>query len=220
MQSLHKGLITLLLLSLIALTVSATDESNVPIVLVLGDSLSASYGIPENEGWVTLLQQELIRTNIRAKVVNFSRSGETTTGALEKLPMALNEHRPDIVLIELGGNDGLRGYPVKRIERNLTQMVELAQEAGASVVIAGMQLPPNYGPRYTRNFRNIYPRVAQSTQSVLVPFFLENVATDRSLMQADNIHPNSKAQRLLLENVYDFIVRAITEKRRERGSLR
>ncbi len=218
MQSLHKGLITLLLPLLIVLTVSAADESNVPIVLVLGNSLSASYGIPENEGWVALLQQELMRKNIRAKVVNFSQSGETTKGALEKLPMALNAHRPDVVLIELGGNDGLRGYPVQHIEQNLTQMVELAQEAGASVVIAGMQLPPSHGPRYTRNFRNIYPHVAQSTQSVLVPFFLENVATDRSLMQADGIHPNSKAQRLLLENVYEFIVRAITKKQRERGS--
>ena len=217
MQSLHKRLITLLFPSLIVLTVSAADDSNVPTVLVLGDSLSASYRIPENEGWVALLRQKLVRKNIRAKVVNFSRSGETTTGALEKFPMALNEYRPDVVLIELGGNDGLRGYPVKRIEQNLTQMVELAQEAGAAVVIAGMQLPPNYGPLYTRNFRNMYPRVAQSTQSVLTTFFLENVATDRSLMQADNIHPNSKAQRLLLENVYDFIVREITKKQRERG---
>ena len=217
MQSLHKWL-TLLFLSLIVLTVSADSEDNVPTVLVLGDSLSASYRIPENEGWVALLQQELMRKDIRSKVVNFSQSGETTKGGLEKLPMALNEYRPDVVLIELGGNDGLRGYPIKRIEQNLMQMVDLAQEAGASVVIAGMQLPPNYGPLYTWNFKNIYPHVAKSTQSVLIPFFLENVATDISLMQLDGIHPNVRAQKLLLENVYDFIATEIIKKQLNRDS--
>ena len=168
-------------------------------VLVVGDSLSAGYGMESEQGWVHLLRKQL---GDKAKVVNASISGDTTSGGLARLPRTLAEHQPDIVIIELGGNDGLRGYPVAQIHANLLAMTQAVIAAGATPVLAGMQIPPNYGPRYTAAFRAIYADVAETTGAALVPFLLEGVVTRRELMQHDGIHPTAQAQWRLLNNAW------------------
>ena len=174
-------------------------------VLVLGDSISAAYGLQTENGepgWVQLLRQRL---GPRHRVVNASISGDTTVGGLTRLPRTLAVHKPDIVIIELGGNDGLRGYPVTSIRANLLAMTEAVLAAGAKPVLAGMRMPPNLGPRYTRAFHELYTGIAADTGAALVPFLLEGVATDEALMQRDGIHPNAKAQPLLLDNVWPVL---------------
>ncbi len=171
-------------------------------VLVIGDSISAAYGLQTENGepgWVQLLRQRL---GPRHHVVNASISGDTTVGGLARLPKTMAVHRPDIVIIELGGNDGLRGYPVTSIRANLLAMTEAVLAAGAKPVLAGMQMPPNLGPRYTEAFRGMYPDVAAETGAALVPFLLEGFATDEEMMQRDGIHPSARAQPLLLDNVW------------------
>ena len=181
--------------------VRASGESSVT-VLVVGDSISASYGIQSEQGWVHLLRDRL---GGAAKVVNASISGDTTGGGLARLPRTLAEHEPGVVIIELGGNDGLRGYPITNIRANLLAMTQAVIAAGADPVLAGMQIPPNYGPRYTMAFRAIYEEVAEATGAALVPFLLEGVATDRELMQRDGIHPTAQAQTQLLDNVWGVL---------------
>ena len=171
-------------------------------VLVVGDSISASYGMQTEEGWVNLLRERL---NGRSSVVNASISGDTTGGGIARLGRTLAEHRPSIVIIELGGNDGLRGYPVENIRANLLAMTEAVIAAGAKPVLAGMQIPPNYGPAYTEAFRRMYADIAALTGAGLVPFLLEGVATDRDLMQRDGIHPTAGAQPRLLDNVWTVL---------------
>ena len=174
-------------------------------VLVMGNSISAAYGLQTEageRGWVELLQERL---GSRHRVVNASISGDTTVGGLARLPRTMSMHRPDIVIIELGGNDGLRGHPVAAIRANLLAMTEAVLAGGAKPLLAGMQMPPNLGPRYTRAFREIYADVADGTGAALVPFILEGVATDRDLMQPDGIHPNDRAQPLLLDNVWPVL---------------
>lgn len=171
-------------------------------ILVYGDSISAAYGIQREEGWVELLA---LRLDGEMNVVNASISGETTGGGLNRLPRAIEANKPRIVVIELGGNDGLRGYPIEQIQQNLLTMSELAQSSGAAVIIAGMEIPPNYGPRYTSAFRDTFSSVAKETGSLLVPFLLEDVATDRRLMQSDGIHPTAEAQSLLLDNLWPVL---------------
>ena len=174
-------------------------------VMVMGNSISAAYGLQTEAGepgWVQLLRQRLGAPH---RVVNASISGDTTVGGLARLPKTLAVHKPDIVIIELGGNDGLRGYPVTSIRANLLAMTEAVLAAGAKPVVAGMQMPPNLGPRYTRAFRELYTEVATATGAALVPFLLEGVATDESLMQRDGIHPNAKAQPVLLDNVWPVL---------------
>ncbi len=171
-------------------------------VLVVGDSISAAYGIQTEQGWVRLLQERL---GPRARVVNASISGDTTGGGLARLERTLAVHRPDIVIIELGGNDGLRGYPVERIRANLQAMTEAVLAFGATPVLAGMHIPPNYGPRYTEAFHQAFADVAAATGAALVPFLLEGVATDAALMQRDGIHPNANAQQRLLDNVWPVL---------------
>lgn len=167
-------------------------------VLVFGDSISAGYGIQREEGWVALLAERLPDW----QVVNASVSGETTGGGLARLPEALARHQPDLVILELGGNDALRGYPVARIRDNLREMVRLARAEADEVLLLGMQIPPNYGPRYTREFAQAFQDVAEAEAVTLVPFFLQQVALEPALMQDDGIHPTADAQPLLLEALW------------------
>lgn len=171
-------------------------------ILVLGDSLSAAYGLRADEGWVALLQKRLRTQGYGYRVVNASISGETTAGGLQRLPRALELHKPDIVILELGGNDGLRGLPLTGTADNLRKMVELAKRADAEVLLLGMRIPPNYGPRYTEQFERTFRELAKREQLPLVPFFLDRVALREDLMQPDGIHPTAGAQPLLLDNLW------------------
>ena len=171
-------------------------------LLIVGDSISAGYGIPVDYGWVELLEQRLVQQKIPWKVVNASISGETTKGALDRLPALLKRHHPKIVVIELGGNDGLRGYPVQQMTANFEAMIEMNQKIGAQTILAAMRLPPNYGGRYAEPFFQQYADIAEKYQTGLVPFFLDGVAGHPDLMQGDGIHPNIPAQPKLLEQVW------------------
>jgi acyl-CoA thioesterase-1 len=189
--------------SLSADTLEAREN---PRILVMGDSISAGYGIQREEGWVELLSRSLNQAEYPHVVINGSISGETTGGGLARLPQALDTHTPAVVVIELGGNDGLRGYPTDLVRSNLKQMVELALAQDAKVLLVGMQIPPNYGPRYTQAFFSMYAEVADETGVALLPFFLEKVALEPRLMQSDGIHPTAEAQPLLLETLWDYLV--------------
>ncbi len=179
-------------------------------ILILGDSLSAGYGIDAKQGWVNLLQQRLDQQYPKQhKVVNASVSGETTSGALARLPKLLQTYQPEIVVIELGGNDGLRGQPPKMIQKNLAQLVQLSQKQKASVLLFGMKIPPNYGTAYSSAFEKNYKVVSQQYKVKLLPFFLEGVAGHKNLIQNDQIHPNAKAQPILLNLAYPYIKGAL-----------
>jgi acyl-CoA thioesterase I len=171
-------------------------------ILVLGDSLSAAFNIDINAGWVSLLQQRLAQQKADYRVVNASISGDTTANGLTRLPPLLAKHRPDIVIVELGGNDGLRGLPVEQMKHNIRAIVTKAKASGAKVLVVGMRLPPNYGKLYTEKFEQVYHEIAAEQKVALVPFMLDRVATDRALMQPDGIHPTAAAQPRLLENVW------------------
>ena len=174
-------------------------------VLVVGDSLSAEYGLKRGEGWVALLEQRLAQEKIAAKVVNASVSGDTTAGGRSRLPALLSQHRPTHVVIELGGNDALRGLPLANTEDNLRWMVEAAQKAGAKVLLVGMQVPPNYGSDYTNRFEAVFGKVAQERKTALVPFLLKGVADGpnaTALFQPDRIHPRAEAHPKMLDNVW------------------
>lgn len=179
-------------------------------VMVLGDSISAGYGIEPQQAWVNLLQKRLDQQYPKQhKVVNASVSGETTSGALARLPKLLQTHKPNVVVIELGGNDGLRGQPPLMIQKNLAQLIQQSQKANATVVVLGMKMPPNYGTAYSKAFENNYKVVSQQYKVKLLPFFLEGVAGNKSLMQKDLVHPNSKAQPILLNLAYPYIKGAL-----------
>lgn len=174
-------------------------------VLVLGDSLSAEYGLARGTGWVALLEQRLAQQKKAVQIINASVSGETTSGGRSRLPALLKQHQPQIVVIELGGNDALRGLPLKNTEDNLRLMLQVAQESGAKGLLLGMQMPPNYGASYARDFAQLYTRVAQDTHTPLVPFLLKGVAdapNAAALFQADRIHPRAEAQPTMLGNVW------------------
>ncbi|MGL5002944.1 MAG: arylesterase [Casimicrobium sp.] len=177
-----------------------------PHILVLGDSLSAGYGLASGEGWVDLLGKKLDAQKIKAKVTNASISGDTTAGGVSRLPALLAKHSPTHVVIELGGNDGLRGAPVAGSKANLQKMVELAQKSGAKVLILGMRMPPNLGATYTNAFEAMYRDVAKETKSALVPFFLEKLGTDLKYFQPDRIHPVASAQPLMLDVVWPVLL--------------
>jgi len=174
-------------------------------ILVFGDSLSAAYGVRPEQGWVTLLTQRLQTQGYGYQVINASVSGETSSGGLERLPRALSLHAPDILILELGANDGLRGLPVNAMHDNLAQMVRLAQAAGARVLLVAIRIPPNYGPRYTDEFGRAYGEIAQKYHLPLVPFLLEKVALDAALMQEDGLHPNAAAQPIILDTVWPHL---------------
>jgi acyl-CoA thioesterase-1 len=171
-------------------------------ILVFGDSLSAAYGIPPEQGWVALLTQRLKAQGYGYQIVNASVSGETSSGGRERLPRALQLHQPTIVVLELGGNDGLRGLPLEELRANLAAMVQLAQAAGAQVLLVGMRIPPNYGPRYTEGFARVFPELASQYHVPLVPFMLQNVALDPQRMQQDGIHPNARGEPPVLETIW------------------
>jgi len=168
-------------------------------LLVMGDSLSAAYGIERQSGWVNLLSERL---GDDVEVINASISGETTAGGATRLPELLGQHDPDIVLLELGGNDGLRGLPPRQMRANLSEMIEASQRAGAQVLLLGIQVPPNYGQAYATAFRDVYHELAEEYDIPLVPFLLDGIALDASLMQDDGIHPTAEAQSMILDNVW------------------
>jgi len=171
-------------------------------VLVVGDSISAAFGLETSQGWVHLLQERLVEADDSWRVVNASISGDTTAGGLARLDPLLEEHAPEVVILELGGNDGLRGQSPAQLKQNLAAMVEMSQEAGAKVLILGMLMPPNLGKRYTEAFAKVFPEVASEYDVPLVPFLLEGVAGVPSMMQGDQIHPTAEAQSKLLDNVW------------------
>lgn len=171
-------------------------------VLVFGDSLSAGYGVAPGRGWVDLLEARLREQGIGLQVVNASVSGETTQGGVTRIDDALARHRPAVVVLELGGNDALRGLPLERTKRNLAEMVRRARAAGARVLLLGMRIPPNYGPEYTRRFEALYRELHEALGVAFVPFFLDGVALDAELMQDDGIHPTAAAQPRMLDNVW------------------
>jgi acyl-CoA thioesterase-1 len=180
-------------------------------ILVLGDSLSAGYGVKVDATWVALLERRLARQGYGYRVVNASISGETTGGARGRLPRALELHKPAIVVLELGGNDGLRGLPIKQVRGNFEYMIETARAAEAEVVLVGMRMPPNYGPEYADSFHALYGELAKKYDVPLVDFFLDGVALDDNLMQADGIHPNAAAQPKLLDNLWPALSKVLKQ---------
>ena len=183
----------------------ALGNETAPVILVWGDSLSAAYGIPLESGWVQLMQKRLRDQGYPHRVVNGSVAGETTAGGLARLPAALKQHRPALVLIELGGNDGLRGLPLKQLRANLGAMVARSRNAGARVLVFEMQIPPNYGAAYTLGFTQAFGRVAKDGPAQLVPFFLAPIAADPKWFQEDGIHPAVAAQPLMLDVVWPVL---------------
>ena len=187
---------------LACLLVTCSAAASERTLLVFGDSLSAAYGLRTDQGWVALLQQRLQTQGYGYRVVNASVSGETTDGGRARLARALSQHRPDLVILELGANDGLRGLPVKDIRANLAQMIGAIRGSGAQTLLVGIQIPPNYGPQYTRAFTAMYVGLAKEQNVPSVPFLLEGIALDKQLMQADGLHPGAQAQPRVLENIW------------------
>ena len=183
-------------------TSSGALESQAPTILVLGNSLSAAYGLDPEVGWVNLLDQRLREHGYHYKIINASITGDTTRGGKARLPRALSQHHPTIVIIELGGNDGLRGINPERMYDNLSHMTRLSQQHGATVLLLGIRIPENYGQAYTQRFEAVFPRLSEATGAPLVPFLLEGIADQPELMQADGIHPSATAQPIILDNVW------------------
>ncbi|KTT51359.1 esterase [Pseudomonas oryzihabitans] len=203
----RQGIAWLLAVACLLLTPLAMART----LLVVGDSISAGYGLADGQGWVRLLENRLQEQQSPYQVVNASISGDTTAGGLARLPQLLAAHRPEVVAIELGGNDGLRGQPLAQFERNLTTLVQQAKAKGARVLLLGMRLPPNYGPRYTEGFAQVYQDVAKAEQVALVPFLLEGVGGDPAFMQPDGIHPRANAQQRLLDNAWPELQRVLRD---------
>ena len=179
-----------------------TQSQTNPTILVMGDSLSAEYGLVRGTGWVRLLEEKIHKDASPWMVFNASISGETSAGGLARLPKLLEQKKPRIVLLELGANDALRGLSVQESENNLRKMIQLSKNSGAKVLLFGMQIPPNYGQNYTKQFQDLFPKLARQENVQLLPFFLQDVASDLMLFQADRMHPNEKAQAILFKNVW------------------
>ena len=175
-------------------------------ILILGDSISAAYGMSVEQGWVALFKGQIAAEYPYVELVNASISGETTGGGLRRLPELLASHQPQVVVVELGANDGMRGFPIKTLRDNLNSITNLATSAGAKVIVVQMEIPPNYGSTYTKAFRDSFSLAADSNNSVLAPFLLDGVAGNQQLMQADGIHPTQEAQARLLENISPSIL--------------
>ncbi|SEI41588.1 acyl-CoA thioesterase-1 [Achromobacter sp. NFACC18-2] len=186
----------------LAQTAAAAQGSAPRTVLVVGDSLSAEYGIKRGTGWVPLLSARISEQYPKFQVVNASISGDTTSGGVARLPALLRQHAPAVVVLELGANDALRGLPLNMTEQNLRTMAQAARKADADVLIVGMQIPPNYGRDYAQRFAAVFSKVAKDEKARLVPFLMEGIATNRAMFQADGIHPNEDAQPQLLDNVW------------------
>jgi len=208
-SSLFKPALLLILITLFASTnaksvtknYNSIQKSNQKI-LVWGDSLSAAYGIPKEQGWVNLMRQAL---GDDIEIVNGSISGETTRGGLTRLPKALEKHKPDYLILELGANDGLRGLPPKVTKINLIRMIEKAKKTNTKIILLGMKIPPNYGVAYSNKFESVFKELADQYQLTFIPFFLENIVIDRKLLQEDELHPTAKAQSLILEAILPTI---------------
>jgi len=196
----------------LALAPSPGSAADPPVLLVVGDSISAAYGLPPGVGWTDLLQKRLDARKLGYRVVNASISGDTTAGGRSRLPALLARHKPAIVVIELGGNDGLRGGSIASTRDNLAAMTAAAKAAGARPLLIGMKLPPNYGPGYTRQFENVFAEVAKAEGAPLVPFFFEGFGEDAAAFQADRIHPTEATQARLLDNVWPTLERMLTRR--------
>lgn len=199
-------------IALIAFSVFTTCAySASKTILVLGDSLSAEYGIERGTGWVALLQKKLEAEKVNAAIINASISGETTSGGLTRLPILLNKYHPDIVMIELGANDGLRGLSLSATEGNLHAMIMASKKAKSKVLVIGMRLPPNYGTDYSRRFFSMYSKEAKQTHSSLVPFLLDGIAEKSELFQADHLHPVASAHPVILSNIWPALKPLLTK---------
>jgi len=198
------------LLTLFVLLVTANAQAtSPPTVLVFGDSLSAGYGIEVDRSWTALLQERLKKLGYEHRVVNASISGETTEGGATRIDAALRNFSPDLIILELGGNDGLRGFPPERMKANLEKIIERSKASGAAVVLLGIRIPTNYGARYTAAFETVYREVADDQEVEWIEFFMEGVAMNDKLLQDDRIHPNTEAQPILLENAWPIISAAL-----------
>jgi acyl-CoA thioesterase-1 len=191
------------------LTATSGHAADVPTVLVFGDSLSAGYGIDVDQSWTALLQSRLREQGYEHRVVNASISGETTEGGAERIGPALENFAPELLVLELGGNDGLRGFPPQRTRENLEKIITASRAAGAEVVLLGIRIPSNYGPRYTEAFEGVFRETAETLDVPWIEFFMDGIALDEELMQADGIHPNAKAQPRLLDNAWPAIREAL-----------
>lgn len=194
-----------LVTTLLLIFTSVANAESPKVVLVVGDSLSAAYGIKVEQGWVSLLENKLSQEKKKYQVINASISGDTSVSGRQRLPGLLERYRPSIVIIELGGNDGLRGLPTAVMKQNLEQMILAATKSGAKVVLAGIRIPPNYGKRYTENFYDVYTSLSRKHELVLIPFLLEGIADRPELMQDDGIHPRQAAQPLILQHVWQSL---------------
>lgn len=192
-------IIITLLLALSATTVTAKS------IVVLGDSISAAYGIDVNQGWVALLQEKLAQHNANYLIFNESISGDTTAGGLARLDKVLTEYQPDILILELGANDGLRGLSPVIMKNNLAQIINRTKKTGAKVLLLSMRIPPNYGQRYGEMFYQVYPKLAKEMDITFVPFILEDVALVEALMQKDGLHPNAKAQKIIVDKIWEYL---------------
>lgn len=202
--------VSVLLCALVALpTTAAANQAKPSNMVIFGDSLSAAYGIPLDEGWVRLLQQRLAKQKRNDQVINASISGETTSGGLGRFSAMLKTHKPSIVIIELGGNDGLRGLSADETYKNLDTMIQQAKKTKAMVLLLGMKIPPNYGLKYSQQFSENYQSLAKKHAVQYVPFFLEGVAGNLALLQADGLHPTAEAQAQLLENVWPILLKML-----------
>jgi acyl-CoA thioesterase-1 len=195
--------IYLILILIPLLLISDQLQAKESKLLILGDSLSAAYGLKQQQGWVSLLQNAWRSEDIN--VVNAAISGETTDGALARLPRLLEQHKPTHIFVELGGNDGLQGHPVSKMRNNLEKIIQLSQSSEVKVILQQMQIPTNYGKRYTQMFTSSYAQLAEKHAVIILPFFLENIALDKSLMQRDGIHPNAEAQIIIAKDMQKIL---------------
>ncbi len=197
---------------------AAAQAANAPTVLVFGDSLSAGYGIDVDQSWPALLQSRLESQGYEHRVINASISGETTEGGVTRISSTLEIFSPDLVILELGGNDALRGFPPERMQANLQTIIETVNASGAAAVMLGIRIPTNYGPRYTGAFENVYRQLADQLSVLWIEFFMEGVALNAELMQDDGIHPNAEAQSILLDNAWPIIRQALADHARHQTS--
>ena len=197
----------------LALALASPALAAAPVILVLGDSLSAEYGLPRDTGWVKLLERKLAEERREYRVVNASISGETTAGGRTRLPALLTQHKPAIVIIELGANDGLRGLSLSTLRANLEAMIVASQQAGARVLLVGVRVPPNYGREYAERFHAVFASLAQARKTALVPFLLEGFGEDLGYFQADRIHPSERAQPRMLANVWPALAPLLAGRR-------
>lgn len=195
-----KLVISLLGFSFVALPVTAMAEN--PKILIYGDSLSAAYGIAQQQGWPTLLKKKLADNHYQYDVINASISGETTSGGLSRLTNTLAKFKPAIIILELGANDGLRGLPLEDMAQNLSTMITISKRSKAKILLIGMKIPPNYGPRYTASFSQTYNQLSKKYKISFVPFMLKNIAAQPTLMQGDGLHPNALGQSMILDNIW------------------